>query len=204
MEEGNSKHKHLVIVGLGNPGLSYANTRHNLGKLVVSAFAVSMNLSFKKDSRNSIEDAKGLFNGVNVHLVLPTTYMNESGSAVRKYLNYYRLQVESLIVVNDDVALPFGSLRIREGGSSGGHNGLKSIEEHLGTQAYLRLRMGVGQPFPGQDLADYVLGHFTQEESVQLPKFLERGVEALQHLANHTVDLAMNLVNTKNVNGVKL
>ncbi|MFA6915273.1 MAG: aminoacyl-tRNA hydrolase [Parachlamydiales bacterium] len=203
MEEEVSKHKHRVIVGLGNPGLSYANTRHNLGKLIVLALASHLNWTLKKDPRNNVEDAKGILDGVNVHLVLPTLYMNESGSAIRKYLSYYRLSVDDLIVVNDDVALPFGSLRIREGGSSGGHNGLKSIEEHLGTQKYLRLRVGVGQPFEGQDLADYVLGKFTQDEASQLPKVLEKGTEALQQLTKHTVELAMNLVNIKNVSGVK-
>lgn len=203
MEGEVSKHKHRVIVGLGNPGLSYANTRHNLGKLIVEALASKRNWNFKKDPRNNVEEAKGTFDEVNVQLILPTIYMNESGSAIRKYISYYRLPVDDLIVVNDDVALPFGALRIREGGSSGGHNGLKSIEEHLGTQKYLRLRVGVGQPLEGQDMADYVLGRFTQDEAGQLPKVLEKGIEALEQLLSHTVDLAMNLVNTKNVSGVK-
>lgn len=197
MENDGSKHKHWVIVGLGNPGIDYSNTRHNLGNKVVKEMGNELSWPFKKDLKLSAEVAKGSLNNAYLHLVLPTTYMNESGRAVQRYLNYYRLAANDLIAVMDDAALPFGSFRIRTEGTSGGHNGLKSIEEHIGSQRFLRLKIGVGQPQPGQDLADYVLGRFNKDESEQLDQVLQKGVKALKCLTEHTVDLAMNLVNTK-------
>jgi PTH1 family peptidyl-tRNA hydrolase len=197
MQDDVSRHKHWVIVGLGNPGLSYSQTRHNLGYKVVNEWGKELSWPFKKDPRTSTETARGNVKGASIHLVLPTTYMNESGRAVQRYLSYYRLAVEDLIVVIDDVALPFGAVRLRTEGSSGGHNGLKSIEEHIGSQRFARLRMGVGQPREGQDLADYVLERFTQEESSQLDQVIQKGVKALVYLTEHTVEHAMNLVNTK-------
>lgn len=197
MQEEASRHKHWVIVGLGNPGITYSQTRHNLGHMVVRSFGNEMSWPFKKEPKTNTEFARGTLKGANIHLVLPTTYMNDSGRAVQKYLSYYRLTAEDLIVVIDDAALPYGNLRIRLEGSSGGHNGLKSIEEHIGTQQYIRLRMGVGQPSAGQDLADYVLERFTQDESALLDQVIQKGVKALRYLAEHTVELTMNLVNTK-------
>jgi len=192
-----NKHKRWIIVGLGNPGLEYSKTRHNLGKMVVQHLGHELNWPFKKDLNTSNEIARGVVNGVNVQLIIPMKFMNESGRAIRLFLGYYRLSAEELIVVLDDAALPFGTLRLREFGSAGGHNGLKSIEEHVGTQRYVRLRMGIGQPKTGQDLADYVLERFSADEEAQLPEFLDKGTKALKHTIEHSVDLAMNLVNTK-------
>ncbi len=192
-----SMHKHWVIVGLGNPGLAYANTRHNLGNEVVRTLGSVLSWPFKKDMQLNAEIAKGTWNGSQMHLVLPLSYMNESGRVVQRYLSYYRLTADDLVTVTDDVALPFGALRVRPDGSSGGHNGLKSIEEHLSSQRFVRLRVGVGQPRPGEELSDFVLNRFTSEESAQLPIVLEKGIKALRCITEHTVEIAMNLVNTK-------
>jgi PTH1 family peptidyl-tRNA hydrolase len=136
-------------------------------------------------------------NDVTFHFILPTSYMNESGRVVQRYLSFFRLTPADLTVVADDIALPFGSLRLRSGGSSGGHNGLKNIEAHLGSQQYIRLRIGVGSPNPSQELADYVLQRFSPPELEQLPEVLLKGVAALEVVLAQNVEAAMNLVNSK-------
>lgn len=191
------KHKHRIVVGLGNPGTEYDRTRHNMGRNIVQQFAKECGWMFKRDSKLSAEAARGIFEEVDIHLVLATTYMNETGRAIRRYLDYFRLGIDELIVVADDVALPFGTLRLRMQGSSGGHNGLKSIEENIGSQNYVRLRIGVGQPSLGEDLADYVLERFTVEEASQLPQVLEKSVQAVKYTIVHSIEHAMNLLNIK-------
>lgn len=189
--------KRWIIVGLGNPGLDYSGTRHNMGNLVVRMLASRLGWGWKSDTSNCVTSSRGIINSANIYLALPTTYMNESGRAVRRYLNYYRATADELVVVTDDVALPFGELRLRENGSSGGHNGLKSIEENLGTQRFMRLRIGVGKPCTGQDLADYVLERFNAEQADQLQDTMDKGAAALLHLIHHSVEHAMNQVNAK-------
>lgn len=187
----------IIIVGLGNPGREYAMTRHNLGYLVVEALARQIGWHFKVDRRFNALGVKGLFEGVALHLLLPTTYMNASGSAIKRYLDFFKLSPKQLIVVVDDIALPFGQLRLRERGSAGGHNGLKSIETHLGTNEYVRLRMGIGHP--GQnDLVDYVLDPFSSTELEQLPAVVDRGVDVLKRLLAQGVPQVMNQVNGTN------
>ena len=136
-----------------------------------------------------------------IHLLLPTTYMNLSGRALRLYLDYYRLPIRSVVVVTDDTALSFGDLRLRIKGSAGGHNGLKSVATHLGTEEYIRLRLGVGAPpkeWTGEDqLADYVLSSFNREEIDKMDLFIERGVETLLRLMHEDVQKVMNDVNVK-------
>lgn len=187
----------IVVVGLGNPGKQYEMTRHNIGFLVVRALAEKIGIAFKDHRRISALVGKGEHEGATVHLVMPTTYMNLSGVAVQQYLNYYKLGVEDLLVIVDDVALPFGKMRLRPLGGAGGHNGLKSIEQHLGTQSYLRLRMGVGDRDHGT-LTDHVLGGFSVEERKALPAFVDQGGAVALGLLSHDVESMMQEFNAKN------
>jgi PTH1 family peptidyl-tRNA hydrolase len=186
-----------VFVGLGNPGKKYEMTRHNLGFLVLKAFAQEQGWKFKEESRFQAHVAKGQSGDDHIYLVLPDTYMNESGRAVRPFLDYYKLGPSHLLVVSDDIALDFGVMRLRMRGSAGGHNGLKSIEEHLKTQHYARLRMGIGTHTEDSNLVDHVLDTFTLEELKELPGFVARGVEALKLLMTTTLTQVMNSVNAK-------
>lgn len=194
--------KQWVIVGLGNPGKKYEATRHNLGFRVVKALAHRMGWGFKEDKQFASLVIRGRINGTIVHLVLPLTYMNNSGIAVRQYLDYFKLGVQDLVVVVDDVALPCGQLRLRVGGGSGGHNGLKNIGQMLGTGQYVRLRVGIGplveEARQNLELVDYVLGVFTEAEEEHLRDVIELGVDTLMGLVKEPVTQIMNRVNVKN------
>lgn len=184
-----------LFAGLGNPGPQYEMTRHNIGYLVVKALASRMGWHFKEETRFNAYVTKGLIKDAAVHLLLPTTYMNASGSAIQRYMDYYKIDPRRLVVVVDDIALPFGQLRLKLMGSAGGHNGLKSVEAHLGTAHYMRLRMGIGHP--GEKvLADYVLDPFTKEELKQLVAFVDQGVVALEQLLKEDASRVMNAINT--------
>lgn len=164
-----------VVIGLGNPGKKYEFTRHNIGYLVVKAIADSLGWTFKEEKRFNGWVAKDKCGDHVLHLAMPNTYMNESGRCVRAYLDFYKLTAADILVVSDDVELPFGEVRLRQKGGSGGHNGLKSIAAHLGTQEFMRLKMGVGKDVQRGDLADYVLDAFKPEEFILLPAFVEKG-----------------------------
>lgn len=164
-----------LIVGLGNPGKKYENTRHNLGFTIVSSFAKKCNWNFKKERELEGELAIGTCNQVKVVLLLPTTYMNLSGHSVKKTMDFYKISLPNLLIVNDDFALPFGAFRYRKQGSAGGHNGLKSIEFCLKTQEYSRLRVGIGDPIG--PIENYVLSSFTKEEIESLPQIIDEGVQ---------------------------
>lgn len=168
-----------LIVGLGNPGSAYEWTRHNFGFKVVRAYAEKHGFAFRSGLNGIADFAQREIQGNKIALILPMTYMNTSGQAVRLFMDYFKMPLECLMVVADDIALPFGRMRLRSEGSAGGHNGLKSIEEHLGTQGYPRLRMGIGDRLHG-GLADYVLGQFTPEERTDLPSLIEKGVAVLE------------------------
>jgi len=191
-----------VIAGLGNPGKKYARTRHNLGFMVVEELAKKHGISFKEENEFGAKVAKGAIGEQPIHLLMPTTYMNESGRAIRRCLDFYKVTPAELLVVADDVAIPYGELRLRQMGSSGGHNGLKNIELHLSTQQYPRLRMGIGRQLgEGQPLADYVLGNFTPEELDSLTDFVQRGVDILERLTRETITHVMNTSNTRKAVG---
>jgi PTH1 family peptidyl-tRNA hydrolase len=185
----------FLFVGLGNPGPKYENTRHNLGACVVQEFAHRLGWSLKEDRRFNAKIAKGISDHYTVHLMLPMTFMNLSGSAVKPYTHYFKIPLNRLVVVLDDISLAFGQLRLRAMGSTGGHNGLKSIEQCLGTSHYLRLRMGIGHPGEAV-LANYVLESFNQAEQQELSVFIDRGVQVLQRLLKEDFTHVMNSVNT--------
>ncbi len=205
-----SSRQKLLCIGLGNPGKNYALTRHNLGFMVAEEFAQELGLSWQDDKRFNARVAKGILNDTAVDLLLPLTYMNISGWSVRHYLDYYKLTAHQIVVICDDIALPFGQLRMRCQGSAGGHNGIKSVIAYLGTDEFTRLRMGIGmsvdekngghlqgQPPHKQPLADYVLSNFTAAEAAALDEFVKRGAAVLRSLTIETVTQVMNQINTK-------
>ncbi len=190
--------KDYLIIGLGNPGSSYEKTRHNVGFRAVRQFAKRHGISLRRAGRISAEIGHGTIEGTSVGLVLPLTYMNSSGQAVRECVKAFKVPLKQLMVVVDDVAFPVGAVRLKEGGSSGGHNGLKSIEEHLGTSEYPRLRLGVGSP-EGQNLADYVLGKFEKAEEDLLPQVFDKAADVLDCWIREGIQPAMTKANTKGV-----
>jgi PTH1 family peptidyl-tRNA hydrolase len=164
-----------LIIGLGNIGTEYAATRHNVGFRVVEQLGEALGVTFQPDRLAAV--ATGKYRGRTLYLVKPSTYMNLSGRAVSYWLNKLKLTPEQCLVVVDDVALPFGKLRLRPQGATAGHNGLKSIEASLATQAYPRLRVGIGNDFPKGRQADYVLAPFTQKEEEALPAVIDQACE---------------------------
>ncbi len=168
-----------LFVGLGNPGKAYANTRHNIGFLVLTSMAAKYGWNFRRVSSLHGLLAEGVVDGKKVLVLLPETYMNSSGEAVKACVSYYNISMQKICVVCDEIYLPFGRLRIKPSGSSGGHNGLKSLSAHLGVQDYARLRVGVGDRQQG-DLADHVLSPFNEEEREKLPEVLQRASQALE------------------------
>lgn len=189
--------KQKLIVGLGNPGDAYEKTRHNIGFLVVKAFANKIGISWRPESRFCSEVAKGVVNGVGVHILLPLTYMNRSGLAVKRYFDYFKFTPEELIVVSDEIHLEFGEIRLKAFGSAGGHNGLKSIEQEIGTRDYARLRIGIGKEEHLEGLAGYVLDRFSTTEQNELPQVIEAAADALYQIVCEDISRVMNRVNTK-------
>lgn len=190
-----------VIAGLGNPKKEYENTRHNIGFDVIDAIAVKYDISVLERKFKALI-GKGYLDGKKVILVKPQTYMNLSGESIRAVIDYYKIEEKlELIVIYDDVSLDIGQLRIREKGSAGGHNGIKSIIAHLGHDAFKRIKMGVGEKPKGYDLADYVLGHFSVKERELMDQSVARAGEAVKLMIEDKVDQAMNLYNKKDVIG---
>ncbi|MCH9613212.1 MAG: Peptidyl-tRNA hydrolase [Chlamydiia bacterium] len=168
-----------LIVGLGNPGKQYEDTRHNLGSIILRAFAEKHSLRFKRSGPVKGDLAGGIIDDSSVQLLLPMTYMNLSGESVKKCADYYKIGPEHILVLSDDVNLPFGKLRFRDEGGTGGHNGLKSIEGCLKTSKYPRLKIGIGDRSHG-DLSDHVLGQFSKEELNELPQVIDEGIAVLE------------------------
>ena len=184
-----------LIVGLGNPGKAYEMTRHNVGFEIVEAFAKGRQWNFRSAPQLKGELAQGSLHGKKVILLRPMTYMNLSGRSVHLCAGFFKVPLAHLLVISDEIALPLGSLRLRGGGSAGGHKGLLSVEEALGTREYPRLRVGVGDRAQG-DLADYVLGSFTADERAVLPSIMERAEKALDVWVGEGIGAAMKMVNT--------
>lgn len=186
-----------IIVGLGNPKKEYENTRHNIGFDVIDAIADEYNISMS-DKKHKAIIGKGAIGGQKVILAKPQTYMNLSGESVRELIDYYKVDEETeLIVIYDDISLDVGQMRIRKKGSAGGHNGIKSILQHLGHDVFLRIKMGVGEKPKGYDLADYVLGHFSKEDRKILDDNMKNTILAVEMMLGDDVDGAMNRFNTK-------
>lgn len=186
-----------IIVGLGNPGKEYQNTRHNIGFDVIDEIAERNNIAMGEKKHKAII-GKGFIAGQKVVLVKPQTFMNLSGESVRDVIDFYKVDEKTeLIVISDDISLDVGQIRIRKKGSAGGHNGLKNIILHLGHDEFQRVKMGVGEKPKGYDLADYVLGHFSKEEREIMNESAGRAAKAIEVMLTEGADAAMNLYNKK-------
>lgn len=189
--------KMIIIAGLGNPGKEYENTRHNAGFMVVDALAKKMNVDVTTYKHKALL-GKGILAGQKVVLAKPQTFMNSSGESLRELFDYYKPNAEDeIIVIYDDITLDVGSIRVRKSGSAGGHNGMKSIIAHLGTQEFPRVRVGIGEKPARMDLKDWVLGHFPEAEKENLSKGIEDAAEAVEMLLKGEIDEAMNRFNRK-------
>ena len=183
-----------LIVGLGNIGREYENTRHNIGFMVVDELARRLGVSFGKEDRSAYMAEYRA--PEKIIIIKPTTYMNLSGNAVRYWMDKLKLPLENLIVVCDDLNLPFGTIRMRKNGSDGGHNGLKNIIQHLGTDAFPRIKVGVGMPeHPDHEMIDWVIGKPTGQEAKTLREALDRAAEAALYLVENGPEKAMNRYN---------
>ena len=191
-----------LIVGLGNIGVEYANTRHNMGFMVLDAWAQASNILF--ESGRYGYTATISFKGRKFTLLKPSTYMNLSGKAVRYWMNELKVPLENLLVISDDLNIPFGSIRLRKNGSAGGHNGLTNINELLGTQEYARIRMGIGNDFGRGQQVDYVLGELSDEERDLMPELCKKVIEGVKAFAMMGPDKAMNVVNVRPKNNQAL
>ena len=184
-----------LVVGLGNPGPKYDWTRHNMGFLVVDELAERLNIPVQKLKYKALTNT-ALLGGQSVLLMKPTTYMNLSGESVGQAARFYKIPPERVLVISDDVALPLGKLRIRRSGSAGGHNGLKNIISHLGSDQFPRLKVGVGgKPRPDSDMADWVLGKFTGPDRKVMEDAISRAADAVTCLLEQGTDAAMSHFN---------
>jgi PTH1 family peptidyl-tRNA hydrolase len=184
-----------LVVGLGNPGKQYDKTRHNIGFAAVDLLSEKYRLEFRKSLKLRSSIAEGMIGNEKCLLLKPMTFMNLSGEAVLLTLRYHPVEIAKVLIIVDDVAIPFGKTRMRLEGSPGGHNGLKSIEECLQTNVYARVRLGVGQKTDGIDLSSHVLGRFTPEEEKIVPDLLHRAAETAELFINSGVTRAMDFCN---------
>lgn len=184
-----------IVVGLGNPGDKYENTRHNAGFLVVDELARRGNFAVRKVKHKALTET-AVIGGQGVLVMKPTTYMNLSGEAVGEAARFYKIPADRVLVISDDTDLPVGKLRIRKSGSAGGHNGLKSIIQHLGGDKFPRLKVGVGgKPHPDYDMADWVLGKLQGEDKKIFDEAVKRAADAIECLLKEGADKAMNKFN---------
>ena len=181
-----------LVVGLGNPGRKYDRTRHNVGFDVVDRLAVISGAKFRFDKKSNAETARA---SSGVTFVKPQTFMNASGESVAALSNFFKLKPEQVLVVYDDVALPIGRLRFRENGSAGGHNGVKSIIQHLGGDRFPRLKIGIGDAEGSREMIGHVLGRFAPEEREEIEKSLEKATDAVNYALAHGIAEAMNRFN---------
>ena len=184
-----------LVVGLGNIGAEYANTRHNMGFMILDAWAQASNVLFRTDRYGDVAEVS--FKGRWFVLLKPSTYMNLSGNAVRFWMQKLHLPLENLIVISDDLNLPFGTIRMRPGGSSGGHNGLEDITEKLESDQWTRIRIGIGNDFSRGRQVDYVLGELSAEEKASIPALASRIIQGIKDVSTVGVARAMNSLNTR-------
>jgi PTH1 family peptidyl-tRNA hydrolase len=185
-----------IVVGLGNPGPEYAGNRHNLGAKVVDLLAEQRGDRFKKGARGFADVVETRIGDERVVLAKPRSYMNESGGRVKAVLGFYKVSPEQLIVVHDELDIPFAQVRLKVGGGPGGHNGVRSVDAALGTKDYARVRVGIGRPPGRMDPADFVLRDFSAAERKELPLLIERGADAVETLLRQGLAAAQNLFHT--------
>ena len=184
-----------LVVGLGNIGPEYANTRHNIGFIILDAWAQASNMVFTTERYGDVALIRK--KGREFHLLKPSTYMNLSGNAVRYWLQKLDIPIENVLIICDDLNLPFGTLRIRKSGSDGGHNGLKNIQQLIETQNFARLRIGVGHEFAQGHQVDFVLGAFSPEQQEEIPAIARKIIGGMKTWAFCGIEKAMTQINTK-------
>lgn len=167
------------IVGLGNPGKQYEQTRHNIGFMVIDELSSLFNIPLDQSKHKGLYGI-GFYKGEKVLLLKPLTYMNLSGESIRAVIDYYQIPLENFVVIYDDLDLPVGKIRLRQKGSAGGHNGIKSTIAHLGTQEFNRIRIGINRPPKGMQVPDYVLGRFSKEDQVQVAEAVRNSANACE------------------------
>ncbi|HJV37159.1 aminoacyl-tRNA hydrolase [Geomonas sp.] len=184
-----------LVVGLGNPGPQYSWTRHNAGFMVLDRLSSLAGISVTRKAFSGLA-GDGNWAGERIFLLKPQTFMNLSGRSVAEALRFYKLSLSDLIVVHDDLDIPFGKVRLKEGGGHGGHNGLRSLGQELGSNAYARLRVGIGRPVHG-DVVNYVLTNFAKDEMNSLLEVLDQSVDALEMVIREGMPKAMSIFNGK-------
>ena len=191
-----------LMVGLGNPGSRYETTRHNIGFMALEALAAQLEIELKQKSFNSLW-GKGTIAGTNILLAEPQTFMNLSGTAVRQLQSFFKTEISNLVVIHDDLDLPFGSIRLKAGGGTAGHKGLASIESNLGTSEFIRVRLGIGKPVDKSRIEGYVLEPFRKEEQIVLPDILGWAADASTEIVLNGLQKAVSKYQTKNINLLK-
>lgn len=181
----------MIIVGLGNPGKQYEGTRHNIGFSVIDELSDKYNISVDTKKHKALI-GKGVIEGEKVLLVKPQTFMNNSGESVREILDYYKADVDELLIIYDDISLDVGKLRLRPKGSAGGHNGIKSIIAHTGSENFKRIRFGVGDKPPKYDLADWVLGKFPTSDFDAIRSGMDNAIKAVSVIISYGIEKGMN------------
>jgi len=187
-----------LMIGLGNPGSRYARTRHNIGFMVSEKIAAQWKISLTQKSFDALWN-RGKINNVSVLLAMPQTYMNLSGKSVGRLMAYYKVDIDHVIVIHDDLDLPFGTIRLKKGGGDAGHKGLKSVITALGSADFLRIRMGIGKPADKAGVENYVLQKFNQEEQGVLPESIQLAAEAAADIVISGMQQAMAKYHTKNI-----
>jgi len=185
----------FLIVGLGNPGAEYAKTRHNAGFSLVEQLAARWKVNWRNERKFKARVARAERDGRRVLLCQPQTFMNASGEAVKAVVSFYQLPVKPVLVAVDDADLPLGEIRLRAGGSSGGHHGLESVEQHLGTRSFARLRLGIGRKDGAREITDYVLDRFDAAEAALREKVLGRAADQVECWLADGIEMAMNRFN---------
>ena len=185
-----------LIAGLGNPSKTYEGTRHNVGFAMIDAIADAFQIDVTTKKHKAIV-GRGVIEGMKVILAKPQTYMNLSGESIREIADFYKIDPENMIIIYDDISLDIGRLRIRKKGSAGGHNGIKNIIAHLGTDVFPRIKVGIGEKPQGWDLADYVLSKYSKEEQQALREASDDVIGAVKLMVMDNIDAAMNQYNAK-------
>ena len=191
-----------LIFGLGNPGNRYRLTRHNIGFMVLETLAAALEIDLKQKSFNALW-GKGKIAGKNVLLAMPQTYMNLSGNAVRELLTFFKANINNLIVVHDDLDLPFGAIRLKTGGGNAGHKGLESIVENLGSADFMRVRIGIGKPTDKARIESYVLERFEPKEEAVLKQVIQSAADAASEIILSDMQTAMVKYHKKNISNLK-
>ena len=202
-----SNYQEKFIIGLGNPGKKYDNNRHNIGFLFLQEFAKNHSSSFVLKNKLKSNYTEFISEGVLYRIFMPTTYMNNSGEAIRAIIDWFKIDKDKLIIVVDDIDIPLGKIRVRKKGSSGGHNGLKSIINYLNSKEFLRIRIGIGSPpliekDKKYNTISHVLGNFSKSEKLILNKIFCQMIESLQKLNDHNEDSIICELNSFNINGL--